>query len=144
MPYKDKEKQLESQRKHYIENKEIYNNRRRVARSYKKDYVVSFKTEKGCLVCGYNKHYSCLDLHHINEDEKEKDPSRVHYCSFKTIDEELSKCIVLCRNCHAEHHAGLIDASVYAVPITDYNTYNEWDKKKRFTKDTVLLEHNPR
>ena len=134
MPYKDRERQLEAQAEHYKQNKDTYNSRRKTSRDYKKHYIEQIKTEKGCLVCGYNKHYAALDIHHINEVEKTYRPAKLHHTSFDYIDNELSNCMVLCRNCHAEHHAGHINANDYAIPITEYKTYQTFDKGRRFSK----------
>lgn len=55
--------------------------------------------------CGYNQCVGALEFHH--KDPTQKDPkirfgnSRV---SFKKIEKELDKCIMLCANCHREEH----------------------------------------
>ena len=59
-----------------------------------------------CAICGYNKNISALIFHHL--DPKEKDfKLDVRSLSNRTNDknnQELSKCILLCSNCHAEVH----------------------------------------
>ena len=63
--------------------------------------------EKGCVVCGYNRCLTALAFHHVIPDKKNKD-----VCAIKTIrllKREAAKCLVLCANCHAEVHAGMID-----------------------------------
>lgn len=63
-----------------------------------------------CQLCGYNRCPSALDLHHLAK--KEKDFTFGHVTSnpkkWAVIVEELKKCILLCKNCHTEVHAGLI------------------------------------
>lgn len=61
-----------------------------------------------CKICGYNKCDRALDFHHINSEEKDFgiSQSNTHY-RFERIKSELDKCILLCKNCHAEVHAGL-------------------------------------
>lgn len=86
-----------------------------------KDFINSFKTE--CGVCGYNRCVKVLDLHHLDPAQKEKTVSdfinyRVYFNSKvpiteikQSIKKEIVKCVVLCSNCHREHHAGILDIS---------------------------------
>lgn len=60
-----------------------------------------------CLRCRYNACDEALVFHHINGDEKKFSISGAHCRSWKTIQEELDKCILLCNRCHSELHAGL-------------------------------------
>lgn len=59
-----------------------------------------------CRICGYNKCYEALELHHINPLEKEYTISsiRANCTSWLKVVEELRKCILLCANCHREVH----------------------------------------
>jgi len=60
----------------------------------------------GCVVCGYNKCSQALDLHHIDPSTKEDSIANLVCGSgIKKLEEELKKCIILCANCHREHHA---------------------------------------
>ncbi len=53
-----------------------------------------------CQICGYKKSIRALTFHHKKSGEKDFGLSeRV----------ELDKCILLCANCHAEVHDGLIN-----------------------------------
>jgi len=58
-----------------------------------------------CQICGYNKCNAALHFHHI-------DPQGKDFCissaltSWKRIQRELDKCILLCANCHYETHDG--------------------------------------
>lgn len=66
-----------------------------------------------CVKCGYDKCLAALDFHHEDPNEKEFHPSKL--CKInpfttrpdanlqRTLD-ELSKCILLCANCHRELH----------------------------------------
>lgn len=59
-----------------------------------------------CNRCGYDKCLEAFDVHH-------KDPSKKDFAisvtgvtrSWEKIEKELSKCELLCANCHREHHA---------------------------------------
>jgi hypothetical protein len=57
-----------------------------------------------CSVCGYYKCYSALDFHHKEPELKEFDWKHLQRHSWKTIEEELNKCVLLCSNCHRELH----------------------------------------
>ena len=60
-----------------------------------------------CVCCGYNKCHRALQFHH-------KDPSKKDFQisgttkSFSRLKEEADKCILVCSNCHAEIHDGII------------------------------------
>jgi len=58
-----------------------------------------------CMVCGYSKCDQALVFHHIGE--KEFTVSGAHGRAWKYVKKELSKCVLLCANCHAEVHAGV-------------------------------------
>lgn len=70
-----------------------------------KEELVKYKGGK-CKMCGYNKCNDALDFHHIDPSNKEFTISqKIHKCGGTTIDalkKEADKCILLCRNCHAE------------------------------------------
>lgn len=61
-----------------------------------------------CQECGYNKCSRALVFHHLNESEKCFEISGSHSRSWEIIQQELDKCIMICANCHAELHDGLI------------------------------------
>lgn len=51
----------------------------------------------------------CLDLHHLDPNEKDVNISDVvRYWSWDRLMSELDKCIVVCANCHRKIHAGVI------------------------------------
>ncbi len=63
----------------------------------------------GCHVCQYSKCQDALDFHHINPEDKSFGiASKGVTLGWDVIKEELDKCVLLCANCHREHHAGLI------------------------------------
>lgn len=81
-----------------LENKKSYRNKVK----YK---AVEYKGGS-CIKCGYNKCMSALDFHHVNPVEKDFSISGGTK-SFESIKKELDKCILVCRNCHSEIHAGM-------------------------------------
>lgn len=69
--------------------------------------LYNWKKEQGCKCCKENDP-CCLDLHHLDPSEKEGNPSSFTKFSWNKLMKEASKCIVVCRNCHAKIHAGII------------------------------------
>lgn len=62
-----------------------------------------------CIICGYNKCQRALSFHHIDPTKKEFDlSSRGLTRSWVRIENEIKKCILVCSNCHAEIHEGII------------------------------------
>lgn len=57
-----------------------------------------------CLVCGEAR-LPCLDLHHVNPNEKTWDISRLlDRATDARFQKEVEKCVVLCSNCHRIWH----------------------------------------
>lgn len=65
-----------------------------------------------CAICGYNKCWQALEFHHINPVEKKYKIADGFKRGWQSLKKELNKCMLLCRNCHAEVHAGLIVTKV--------------------------------
>lgn len=85
-----------------------YRNRRRELRSEYRAKFDDWKHQQKCLLCEEDES-SCLDLHHLDPSEKEIAISTAATIwTWSTLLTELKKCVVLCRNCHAKTHAGLI------------------------------------
>ena len=57
-----------------------------------------------CNKCGGVFHSSAFDFHHVNPEEKDVDPGALVRRSKEALYAELSKCILLCANCHRIHH----------------------------------------
>lgn len=69
-----------------------------------RDEVQAIKQKAGCSKCGYNKSAAALAFHHVDRKTKRHDVSRMaaQGRALVSIKEEISKCVVLCMNCHAE------------------------------------------
>lgn len=80
--------------------------------SYQKERGVRRKIKlvirKGgcCCNCGYDKNLAALELHHQDPEKKESrlDIRILTNRKWEFILNEANKCILLCSNCHAEHH----------------------------------------
>lgn len=46
-------------------------------------------------------------FHHINPEEKDKGIAQMMNQSYKNLQTELDKCVLLCNNCHMEVHEGM-------------------------------------
>ena len=115
MPYKDPEtrkkylkeyykKNKAQAQEYYLVNKDKFRNRNQIARKRNTQFINEYKVQTGCSKCGYNKHPCALDFHHI--ELKTKNVARLgkDAVSLDSLKEEMSKCIVLCANCHREEH----------------------------------------
>lgn len=72
--------------------------------------LLAEKKANGCEDCGWNLHPSGLDLDHIDPDTKHvtktgRRPSPGSMIGYNPLvfANELAKCRVMCRNCHAVH-----------------------------------------
>ncbi len=64
-----------------------------------------------CSRCGYDQCEEALEFHHLDSSQKDFGISSQGYTrSWKRVEEELKKCILLCANCHREIHVGKIAA----------------------------------
>jgi|SRR5882757_7759173 len=57
-----------------------------------------------CSRCGYATNIAALAFHHINGKEFQLDVRALSNRKIGPILDEVAKCILLCRNCHAETH----------------------------------------
>lgn len=67
-----------------------------------------------CTVCGYDRCLKGLEFHHIDPKKKNfaiTDFIRDHKSldHFETVLKETKLCALVCRNCHAEIHSGLVE-----------------------------------
>lgn len=58
-----------------------------------------------CQWCGYNKSRAALQFHHYEDNKDFAISFNGQTRSFDKLLEEAKKCILICANCHAEHHA---------------------------------------
>jgi hypothetical protein len=112
MPYKDKSKQKEFQRSWHqstkAARKEKRNSSKQALVDRNKSLITSIKA-KGCEACGYSKCLNALEFHHLDPNAKDLKVSEAtrQWGSSKLL-EEVSKCVLLCSNCHREIHSGIV------------------------------------
>jgi hypothetical protein len=71
--------------------------------------INEIKQKFGCWFCNESE-AACMDFHHVDPRNKEKEIARMITYRWESIVSELSKCIVVCANCHRKIHAGILDA----------------------------------
>ncbi len=87
----------------YLEDRRVYAVKRRQKQRL---WMNEIKKKLKCSKCGESRTV-CLDFHHTNPEEKE---FNLAWCfgtttgSKEKILKEISKCIVLCANCHRIEH----------------------------------------
>lgn len=103
---------------------------------YKAAYQ-EYKKKLGCQKCGYNACGAALEFHH-------KDPASkaasiglelwvIHTAKAQA---EISKCILLCSNCHREHHASGKPRKILSVYLAA-----QFARKDEMAKKRVELEN---
>lgn len=104
MPYKDKNKRKECNRKDYLKNKERYyensEKRRGVLKLKKRAYVNEYLLTHPCVDCGETD-IIVLEFDHVRG-EKYNNISNlvIQDRSFEKLKLEILKCDVRCANCH--------------------------------------------
>jgi hypothetical protein len=89
--------------KKYRQSEKGKNKKKELRMGYKK-ILIRLK-QNGCSICGYNECQDALDFHHANPNDK-----KFNLCvdgierKDDLIIDELNKCILLCKNCHAKIH----------------------------------------
>jgi hypothetical protein len=66
-----------------------------------------------CRICGYDKSIRALHLHHLDKSQKENPKDCLSLWLTQSPELVVEKCIqskfiIVCANCHAEIHAGII------------------------------------
>lgn len=123
MPYKNKETEKEYHRNYYQQNKteikkRIYTKRKenprhrqklvKLNRDFKKRKAIELYENK-CGNCGksledFKNVVSVFEFHHLNPAEKDYAIGNFLTHSWDRIKKELSKCVMLCANCHRIEH----------------------------------------
>lgn len=91
----------------YAKNRESYLNKRKNQELNGKERYKNLKNNSKCFICGESES-CCLEFHHLDSNLKNENLSKMIYFSNQKFNEELSKCICLCSNCHRKVHFGLI------------------------------------
>lgn len=86
-----------------------------------------------CVCCGYNKHITALEFHHIDPQNKSFSFGRYNVCRWDDIVIELRKCVLVCANCHREIEAGVLEVPQNCVSFDE--SYSELAEKPKAKHD---------
>lgn len=83
----------------------------------------------GCVFCKYNKTPRALSFHHCFDKKFTMDASGLTKC-LQDVIFEISKCIMVCHNCHCEIHDGLLNDKDkfkdFQNKVDELKTYESW------------------
>jgi len=81
-------------------NRKKHNEQTRKSQTKVRDFIAKYKTERGCVDCGYNKHFSALQLDHEGIKTLSIADARSSITRFlKEVKD--GNCVVRCANCHS-------------------------------------------
>ena len=100
---KCKECQKQYLKDHYKKNKKYYADKAEKARKANAQWWKEYKSTLECKECGEN-HPACLQFHHKDKNKEDTVSNLVYRGSKEKLFKEISKCDVLCANCHAKIH----------------------------------------
>lgn len=106
MAYKNKKDQAEAAKRHYLKNSDIIKERARknnlAAIKRNREFVKNIKTAP-CTDCGVVYAPHIMQFDHISTNKKDSIANLVNKAvSIDTIKKEISKCEIVCANCHAD------------------------------------------
>lgn len=79
-------------------------NNRSLVRDEVSEYICNYLLNNPCVICS-EKDILVLEFDHIDPSTKSFDIGNRSNRTLKTVKEEISKCRVLCSNCHKRHTA---------------------------------------
>ena len=88
-----------------VKNRKSNANSRKKRRFIRLELIRSFKQNRSCEICSESR-MVCLDFHHRDKSKKRFNISLMLHddYSLSRIREEISKCMVVCANCHRVLH----------------------------------------
>lgn len=108
MAYKNPEDRREYDRKWSKKNRAKRQKLNNTWRDGQKNRFQEYKATLSCKFCPENA-TCCLHFHHQDPKQKDLEVSiAARQWSWKRIMKEIDKCIVVCANCHAKIHEGII------------------------------------
>jgi hypothetical protein len=89
---------------HYKCNPQYYKQKAEIKRIEDRKWFTTIKEQLSCSTCGESRWWT-LDFHHRDPLEKENNIGDILVRNGRNkVLEEIKKCIVLCANCHRDHH----------------------------------------
>lgn len=68
-----------------------------------------------CVKCGFRGHPAAFEFHHKDPSQKEFNFGNMANKAWKTLENELDKCELLCSNCHRMEHSTRYDKHIEEV-----------------------------
>lgn len=93
------EARREYAKKHYLNNKDKYNERGKLRRTTRLEQLHALKNSP-CVDCGIKYHPYAMDFDHIGDDKIENVSKLLHKSSWEAVLAEIEKCELVCANCH--------------------------------------------
>ena len=66
----------------------------------RRQFLDAYKTERGCVDCGYDKHPAALEFDHLPGSDKLAPVGNLVLASMERLMAEILKCEIVCANCH--------------------------------------------
>jgi len=92
----------------YLRHRERLLEKRKQHNIELREWLRRYKSKLACVECGEN-HPACIQFHHRNREEKSFTIGGIvgrRHTYIKRLEKEISKCEILCGNCHAIRHWG--------------------------------------
>lgn len=99
MAYKNYEDQKKCWRRHYQNNKQKYKDKSKQTRVSSRRWLQEYLKFHPCVRCGETD-IRVLDFDHLRDKVTEVTSLVQRCCGVAKVKEEISKCQVLCSNCH--------------------------------------------
>ena len=90
----------------YQKHKERLYEKRKQHKVELRAWLNTYRSKLCCVECGEN-HPACIQFHHLDRKDKSFNIGGIigrTHISIKRLEEEISKCDILCGNCHAILH----------------------------------------
>lgn len=108
MPYKDPEKQKEAQHQSYLRNKIKIRYNTTERKQEKREFLRKIKEASSCVDCNQFYPYYVMEFDHRDSSNKLYNLAHMvsNNSSLKSMVEEITKCDLVCSNCHRERTYG--------------------------------------
>ena len=92
----------------------------------RKNHLFNLRGGK-CEICGYKKNLAAIDFHHSDQSKKEMvlDGRKLSNSTMNSILLEFEKCVVMCANCHREHHNPIMEIDEVNKRLLEFNCSDE-------------------
>jgi len=122
-------KNMITPRKCYIcgetDTHKFYGNKRHICGKCHNEYVARKGREQAikirnllggkCIICGYSKYQTALDIHHIKPKIKDISFRSIKHWKWTHVLKELKQCVLLCKCCHTALHTNELSIEEYQL-----------------------------